>query len=89
MAQYVTGASSVGQERIESLMVLPYDHTELSSGSHGPESVKLGKYAYEVNRTMSDDQPIDNTKTIDVTVRWREKGVPKSLSLAYIKMDVI
>ena len=88
-ARNVTGASTVGQDRIEILMGIPYDDPDLASGAHTPETVTIGNYTYDVGWTVSDDQPIDNTKTIDVTVQWQEKGVQKTLSLVYIKMDVI
>ena len=88
-AQNVTGASTVGQDMIEILMGLPYNDPDLASGTHTPQTVTIGNYTYNVGWTVSNDQPIDNTKTIDVTVQWQEKGVQKTLSLVYIKMDVI
>ena len=85
LAGNTTGATTIGMDRIEQFVGLAYTDSDLTAGSHGPVS----QDGYQVNWTVTEGQPLTNTKTIDLTVQWQEKGVTKSASLTYVKMDII
>jgi len=44
---------------------------------------------YTITRTVADDTPITNTKTINVTVTWTDQGVQKSISLQRVIPRII
>jgi prepilin-type N-terminal cleavage/methylation domain-containing protein len=77
----MTEATTVAMDRLEVLMTRPYTHADLTNGEHGP-FVQDGN---TVRWTVTNNQLLNNTKTIAVTVQYRDK----SLSLTYVKMDVI
>ena len=86
-AHCVTEATTVAMDKVEDIMMLPYSDANLSSGAHGPEYDPSNRY--RIDWTVTDDVPVESTKTIDVTVQWQERGVVRTSSLTYIKMDVI
>jgi type IV pilus assembly protein PilV len=86
-AHRVTEATTIAMDKVEDLMMLAYTDADLSNGSHGPEYDATN--TYRIDWTVNDDMPLESTKTIDVTVRWQARGVTKTSSLTYIKMDVI
>jgi prepilin-type N-terminal cleavage/methylation domain-containing protein len=86
-AQFVTEATTVAMDKVEDLMMLTYADADLTNGTHGPEYDATNRY--RIDWTVNDDQPVESTKTISVTVQWQERGVVKTSSLTYIKMDVI
>jgi type IV pilus assembly protein PilV len=86
-ANCVTEATTVAMDKMEDLMMLTYADADLSHGAHGPEYDITDRY--QIDWTVNDHQPVESTKTIHVTVRWQERGVVKTSSLTYIKMDVI
>ncbi len=85
LAGGITEATNAAMDRVEQLISRAYSHADLNSGNHGP--VVQGRIT--LNWTVTLNQPLVNTKTIQVTAQWNEKGVPKTSSLTYIKMDVI
>jgi type IV pilus assembly protein PilV len=86
-AREVTTATGIAMDRMETFASLSYGHSDLSDGSHGPAYDSTGRYT--INWTVDQDAPIENTKTINVTVQWSEKGATKTSSLVFIKMDII
>ena len=64
----------------ESLMSLPYE----SIVSGGP----VAQGAYTLNWNVTDDAPLTNTKTITVTVIWKDPK-NRSYSFDFIKADII
>ena len=85
IASNVTGGTTWAQDKIEYLMTLSYDAPDLDAGSHTPET--HGIYTISWNVVAGD--PLDNTKTITVTVTWADKGATRSVSLDYIKAILI
>ncbi len=85
-AQKVTEATSIAQDRVERFVSVAYNDADLSTGTHTEANPPVG---YSVSWSVSTNTPITNTKTIVVNVSWNAKGVTKSTSLTYIKMDVI
>lgn len=85
LAAKTTEGTTVGMDRIEQFVGLDYDDSNLAAGNHGP--VTEGNY--QIIWTVTEGQPLTNTKTIDLTVQWQEKGVAKTASLTYVKMDII
>ncbi len=86
-AHSVTEATTVAMDKVEDLMMLAYTDADLANGTHGPEYDAGNRY--RIDWTVSDDLPLESTKTINVTVQWQERGVARTSSLTYIKMDVI
>jgi prepilin-type N-terminal cleavage/methylation domain-containing protein len=76
-ARKITEAATLAADRLETLIVLPYDNI-LS----GP-SVTEG--AYEVSWQVAPDTPLPNTKSITVTVEWQHGGGPRKFEATYIK----
>jgi type IV pilus assembly protein PilV len=66
--------------QLEALTLLPFTAPELESegNPHGP--VASGPY----NITWKVYSLTGNSKTIDITVRWNDRGVTKELSLRHI-----
>lgn len=85
LAGSTTDATTTGMNQLEQLIARPYSHSDLTNGSH--PAVVLGRHT--IGWVVNDNQPFANTKTIQVTVQWSEKGVTKTSALTYVKMDVI
>ena len=67
-AQMQTEATALGAQVIEHLKSLPYDAAELdpATNPHQPPAGASGPY--DVRWTVADNTPVNNAKTIDVTV---------------------
>lgn len=83
-AKALTGGASWAADRVERLMSLSYDHADLAGGAH-PDQTE-GRYTISWN--VTDNAPINNVKTVAVTVRWEDRGRDKSLTLNYYKADI-
>jgi type IV pilus assembly protein PilV len=75
-ARKTTEAATLAADRLETLIVLPYDNID----SGGP----LTQGAYTVSWQVADDTPLPNTKTITVTVSWQHSG-PRNFEATYVK----
>ena len=75
-ARKTTEAATLAADRLETLMVLPYDN--IVSG--GPET----QGAYTVAWQVDENSPLPNTKTITVRVNWQHRG-PRDFEATYIK----
>ena len=82
----LTGGAAWGADKAEELVARSYDHADLNSGAHGPETDDTGRYTISWN--VTDDRPINNVKTVLVTVTWQDRGNNKSLVLNYYKADI-
>jgi type IV pilus assembly protein PilV len=65
-AGHITTRATWAQDRIETLMALPYSDSRLDAGDHDPEPTALGNYT--VSWVVVDDNPVNNAKLITVTV---------------------
>jgi prepilin-type N-terminal cleavage/methylation domain-containing protein len=77
-AREATEAATRATYQIETLIALPYD----SIVSRGPVTVG----AYTVRWDVVPDTPLEDTKTITVTVDWQQHG-PRSFVVTYMKAD--
>ena len=75
-ARKTTEAATLAADRLETLIVLPYDN--IASG--GP----LTEGAYTISWQVTDDTPLPNTKTINITVTWQHGG-ERNFEATYIK----
>ena len=75
-ARKTTEAATLAADRLETLIVLPYDN--IAAG--GP----VVEGAYTVAWQVADNSPLPNTKTITVTVDWQQGGRRK-FEAAYVK----
>jgi type IV pilus assembly protein PilV len=85
LAGSTTEGTTNAMDRMEQLMSKSYSDANLSTGS--AHTATQGRYTLTWSVTVN--QPLTNTKTVVVTASWSEKGVPKTSSLTYVKMDVI
>ena len=76
-----TEGSTIALDRLEKLMALSYDNTDLAAGSHTDPSPPSG---YSVVWEVEDDSPLDNVKRIIVTVTWTSHGRQKDVSVERI-----
>ena len=81
-------ATALAQQKFEELVQTDYnlDGTgqPLEAGNHSETSGK-----YTVNWTVQDDTPIQDTKTIIITVTWTERGKQHQTSLRLIKSSAV
>ncbi len=81
-------AMALAQEKFEELVQTDYNldgaGQPLEAGNHSETSGK-----YTVNWTVQDDTPIQDTKTIVITVTWSERGKQHQTSLRLIKSSAV
>lgn len=75
-ARKTTEAATLAADRLETLMVLPYENIE----SGGP----LTQGAYEVSWQVDEGAMLPDTKTITVKVAWFHGG-PRKFEATYVK----
>lgn len=75
-ARKTTEAATLAADRLETLIVLPYDN--IASG--GP----VTEGAYQVSWQVDEDALLPNTKTITVKVEWQHGG-PRQFEASYTK----
>jgi Tfp pilus assembly protein PilV len=82
----LTTASYYAQEKIESFVNLPWNHTSLTEGRHpaGTATENLGAWQrfYQVDIM---DPPLDNLKKITVTVSWTFQGNRSVTATTYVR----
>jgi prepilin-type N-terminal cleavage/methylation domain-containing protein len=77
-AREATEAATRATDQLETLIALPYG----SIVDGDPETVG----AYTVRWDVVPDTPLEDTKTITVTVDWQQHG-PRSFVVTYMKAD--
>lgn len=102
-AQGVTNIAVYATDRLEKLMVLPYNNNQISNGEH---SVAVGNLTFAtdgidndfdgfideggetgpltISWTVTDDEPILNTKTVTVTVQHASPNVRKTVNITRV-----
>jgi len=83
-AKWQTGAVVWASDQMEKIISLPYDHPDLADGAHA--GVTEDQYA--ISWVVQDDELVDNTKTITVTVAWDTIWIDRTVSFVYYKADV-
>ena len=79
-ARLRTEAITMASERLETLISGTY--ASISSGTDNTHAV------YNLSWTVTDDTPINGTKTIAVTVTWTDRNTAQSATLNYIKANL-
>ena len=89
VANRLTEGTGWAGSKMEELLAIPETDAQLSTGTHGPETVMSGVSRYEVNWEVIDSvdslNPLEDAKLIVVTVTWQDKGNPKSTELRCIR----
>jgi len=92
-----TDATTFAQDALEQLMALDYTDADLTDGWHPPGSqaqvsatqqAQPGGVTYTLSWDVTENSPIDDVKTIDMTVTWSEGGRQRTLSMQFIKSEV-
>jgi len=85
-ANVLTGAAAWAADRLETLMVRPYDHTDLDPAGNPHSGGTRGRYTITWNVTQ--DAVMPNTKTITVNVSYKDRETPKNVTVTYYKSDI-
>ena len=108
LAGNTTEAVTVGENNLERLIGLPYDHNDLIDNVGGgaaqlrnplpplggppipdivarPPEYRIQQGQYTVCWNIADNLAVNNTKTINVVVVWRQGSQDKAVLLEYIK----
>ncbi len=80
-----TEGSTWAVDRVEQLMSLPYDDTQLSTGSYATTSPD-GVYA--INWTVADSVVIPKTKSISTNVTWTRGTTTKNMTINKIIPEI-
>lgn len=81
-ARMQTEATATASLMLEQLRSVPYDHTNLDPGNHSAPSGALGPY--NVSWQVSNDTPVNNTKTVNVVVTPLNQRNGRSVNLTTI-----
>ena len=87
-ARAQTEAATAGMDRIEKLVRLPYDHTALLAAGN-PHTDSTPPAGYTIGWNVTDNSPLNNTKTVTVTVSWVDHGKAKNVQLRRIVPKII
>ena len=83
-----TEAATVGMDRIEKLLRLPYDHADLLATGN-PHTDPTPPTGYTIGWNVTDNSPLNNTKTVIVTVNWVDRGKARNVSMRRIVPRII
>ena len=88
IANKVTSASTILQDRVETLMALPFDHADLTDATdpglcetHTDPAPPAG---YTVEWCVDDD-PDGNEKMVDLRATWLQTTKQKEFTLSFIR----
>ena len=77
----ISKANSLCQYKIEELMALPYDHADLEDLNAGPTTTPYADPSppdgYVITWEVDADNPVPDTKQLEVKVAWIQKGQNK------------
>lgn len=91
-----TDGITLAQDRLEQLMTLTYSSLtppgdDLAAGAHPPGTQEIGGteqiqgITYTITWNVTDNSPIDNTKTVDMAVTWTENRRQRTVSVQGVK----
>lgn len=81
-------ATNIAMAQIEGLMDLPYDDEDLDDldgDSHVGDTIGI----YNVSWKVEEDAFIDQTKTVDLSVSWKDHGADRKVVMSFIIGHVI
>ena len=77
----ISESNALGQYKIEELMALPYDHADLEDLNAGPTTTPYADPSppdgYVIIWEVDADNPVPDTKQIEVKVAWIQKDQNK------------
>ena len=76
----LTGASTLAGDRVEKLLSMGYSDADLDVGDHSNS-----RDLYTISWNVAQNAAFNNTKTVNVTVSWTERGSQKTLVMQGIK----
>ena len=76
----LTGASTLAGDRVEKLLSMGYSDTDLDVGDHSDS-----RDLYTISWNVAQNAAFNNTKTVNVTISWAERGSQKTLVMQGIK----
>ncbi len=78
-----TQAIEYCQQEIERLRTLDFDDSDLSAGTHGPESLSFenNEDVFSRSYVVTNDYPVSDMKKIVVNVNWSIAGKPHAQSI--------
>lgn len=97
IADRLTAATNAAGSQVEQFMNWSYTDTRLASGNDTVYTLPGGGNitadgnqtspdgSYEVYWNVTDDSPVTDSKTIEITAWWQSRGRQKSLELVAIK----
>lgn len=68
-ARLQTEATSMAVQVIEQLRVLPFDHADMDPAANPHQPPAGSTNGYDVQWVVADNAPVNNTKTVTITVR--------------------
>ena len=80
-ASDVTEATTLAADHLEKLIALPYTHSDLAAGNHTAPNPPGG---YSIAWSVTDNSPLNDTKTINLTIAWQAHGPQKNISMRRI-----
>jgi type IV pilus assembly protein PilV len=81
-SHYLTQASYVGQDRLETLDNMSYDSLELSAGNHNDPATTISGIVFNRSYSVVDDP--NGYKIINYSIRWND-GVNRSIAFSTIR----
>ena len=101
-SRWLTQAVTCATDRIEQLLDLPYAHADLTAGTHslpddadGIDNNSDGRIDEPSESgplnfawTVTDDAPLANVKTINITITWSSPYSQNTMNLQYYKADL-
>ena len=102
IARHYTEASTIGVDKIEALMALPYTHADLqdirsdgvaglfnATGGSADHSENDPSGQYTIFWNVADEDIIEHSKTVSVIVVWTGNGMKRSVSMQRIIPEII
>ena len=102
-SRWLTQAVTCATDRIEQLLDLPYTHADLSAdkkhvlpnNADGIDNDSDGRIdepdesgSLDFEWTVTDDAPLANVKTINITITWSSPYGQNTMNLEYYKADL-
>jgi Tfp pilus assembly protein PilV len=75
LARRVTEATALAEDRLENMLALPYENIA------GGGTVEGG---YAVTWNVVEDDIVEQTKSITVTVTWRHRGIERDVTIQHL-----
>lgn len=85
-ARTITQGTTYTQDRIERLMSVPYTDPIMAAGpGNATVAGASSGETYTLNWTITDNNPIVNTKQIAITATWNDQGLTRNFSTNYYR----